>query len=47
MAQSFIFIVVANVLAAFRIEKPVRDGRVIEPNGAYTPGIFPSVLSLL
>ena len=30
MAKSFIFIVVENVLTAFRIEKPVRDGRVIE-----------------
>jgi hypothetical protein len=47
MARSFIFIAVANVLATFRIEKPVRDGRVIEPSGAYTPGIFSCVLSSL
>jgi hypothetical protein len=45
MAQSFVFIVVVNVLAAFRVEKPVRDGCVIEPSGAYTPGIFSYVLS--
>ncbi|KAF8259817.1 cytochrome P450 [Lactarius quietus] len=42
MAQSFVFIVVASVLSTFRIEKSVRDGRVIEPTGAYTPGIFSS-----
>ena len=40
MAQSFVFIVVASVLSTFRIEKTVRNGRVIEPTGAYTPGIF-------
>ncbi len=41
MAHSFIFIVVASVLSAFRIEKAVRDdGRVVEPSGAYTPGIL-------
>ena len=47
LVQSFIFIVVEKVLSAFRIEKPVHDGRVIEPNGTHTPGIFPCVLSLL
>ena len=40
MAHSFIFIVVASVLAAFRIEKAVRDGRIVEPTGAFTPGIL-------
>ena len=44
MARSFIFIVVANVLSTFRIEKAVRDGCVIEPTGAYSPGIFACVL---
>jgi len=42
MAHSFIFIVVASVLSAFRIEKAVRDGRVIEPTGAFSPGILAS-----
>jgi cytochrome P450 len=42
MAHSFIFIVVASVLSTFRIEKAVRDGRVVEPTGAYTPGILAS-----
>ncbi|KAN0133387.1 Cytochrome P450 [Lactarius tabidus] len=42
MAHSFIFIVVASVLATFRIEKAVRDGRVVEPTGAFTPGILAS-----
>lgn len=44
MAHSFIFIVVASVLSTFRIEKAVRDGRVVEPTGAYTPGILACVL---
>jgi hypothetical protein len=43
MAQSFISIVVASVLSTFRIEKAVRDGRVVEPTGAYTPGILACV----
>jgi hypothetical protein len=43
MAHSFIFIVVASVLATFRIEKAVRDGRVVEPTGAFTPGILACV----
>ncbi|KAF8259814.1 CyP450 monooxygenase [Lactarius quietus] len=42
MAHSFIFIVVASVLSTFRIEKAVRDGRVNEPTGAFTPGILAS-----
>jgi len=40
MAHSFVWIVVASVLSSFRIEKPVRDGRVIEPTGAMSPGIL-------
>ena len=46
MAHSFIFIVVASVLSSFRIEKAVRDGRVIEPTGAFTPGILACVLAV-
>jgi len=42
MAHSFVWIVVASVLSTFRIEKAVRDGRVIEPSGAFTPGILAS-----
>jgi cytochrome P450 len=44
MAHSFVWIVVASVLATFRIEKAVRDGRVIEPTGAFTPGILAYVV---
>jgi hypothetical protein len=44
MAHAFVFVVVASVLSAFRIEKAVRDGRVIEPTGAYTPGILACVV---
>jgi hypothetical protein len=47
MAYSFVYIVVASVLSTFRIEKPVRDGRVIEPTGAFTPGILSCVVSYL
>jgi len=42
MAHAFVWVVVASVLSAFRIEKAVRDGRVIEPTGAFTPGILSS-----
>lgn len=42
MAHSLVFIVVASVLSTFRIERAVRDGRAIEPSGAYTPGILAS-----
>jgi cytochrome P450 len=45
MAHSFVWIVVASVLSTLRIEKAVRDGRVIEPTGAFTPGILACVLS--
>jgi hypothetical protein len=45
MAHSFVWIVVASVLSTFRIEKAVRDGRVIEPTGAFTPGILACVVS--
>jgi cytochrome P450 len=45
MAHSFIWIVVASVLSTLRIEKAVRDGRVIEPTGAFTPGILACVVS--
>lgn len=44
MAHSFVWIVVASVLSTFRIEKAVRDGRVIEPTGAFTPGILACVV---
>jgi len=44
MAHSFVWIVVASVLSTFRIEKAVRDGCVIEPSGAFTPGILACVL---
>jgi len=44
MAHSFVFIVVASVLSSFRIEKVVRDGVVIEPTGAYSPGILACVV---
>jgi hypothetical protein len=44
MAHSFVWIVVASVLSAFRIEKVVRDGVVIEPSGAYSPGILACVV---
>ena len=40
MAHAFVWVVVASVLSAFKIEKAVRDGRVIEPTGAFTPGIL-------
>lgn len=43
MAHAFVWVVVASVLSAFRIEKVVRDGRVIEPTGAFTPGILACV----
>jgi len=46
MAHSFVWIVVASVLSSFRIEKPVRDGRVIEPTGAMSPGILACVVIL-
>lgn len=46
MAHAFVFVVVASVLSAFRIEKAVRDGRVIEPTSAYTPGILACVVFL-
>ncbi|KAH8977577.1 CyP450 monooxygenase [Lactarius hatsudake] len=42
MAHSLVFIIVASVLSTFRIERAVRDGRVIEPSGSYTPGILAS-----
>jgi cytochrome P450 len=44
MAHSFVWIVVASVLSSFRIEKVVRDGVVIEPTGAYSPGILACVM---
>jgi hypothetical protein len=44
MAHAFVWVVVASVLSAFRIEKAVRDGRVIEPTGAFTPGILSCVV---
>lgn len=44
MAHSFVWVVVASVLSAFRIEKVVRDGRVIEPTGAFSPGILACVV---
>jgi hypothetical protein len=44
MAHAFVWIVVASVLSSFRIEKAVRDGRVIEPTGAFTPGILACVV---
>jgi cytochrome P450 len=47
MAYSFIWIVTASVLSAYRIEKAVRDGRVVEPTGAYSPGILACVAVLL
>ncbi len=46
MAHSFVWIVVASVLSSFRIEKPVRDGRIIEPTGAMSPGILACVVIL-
>ena len=45
MAHAFVWVVVASVLSSFRIEKVVRDGRVIEPTGAFSPGILACVLS--
>jgi len=42
MAHAFVWVVVASVLSSFRIEKVVRDGRVIEPTGAFSPGILAS-----
>jgi cytochrome P450 len=47
MAHAFVWVVVASVLSSFRIEKVVRDGRVIEPTGAFTPGILACVVLLL
>lgn len=44
MAHAFVWVVVASVLSTFRIEKAVRDGRVIEPTGAFTPGILSCVI---
>jgi hypothetical protein len=44
MAHSFVWIVVASVLSSFRIEKAVRDGVVVEPTGAYSPGILACVV---
>jgi hypothetical protein len=44
MAHSFVWIIVASVLSAFRIEKVVRDGQVIEPTGAFSPGILACVV---
>jgi hypothetical protein len=44
MAHAFVWVVVASVLSSFRIEKVVRDGRVIEPTGAFTPGILACVV---
>lgn len=44
MAHSFVWIVVASVLSTFQIEKVVRNGRVIEPTGAFTPGILACVI---
>lgn len=44
MAHSFVWIVVASVLSAYQIEKVVRDGRVVEPTGAFTPGILACVI---
>ena len=40
MAHSFVWVVVASVLSTLKIEKAVRDGRVIEPTGAFSPGIL-------
>jgi cytochrome P450 len=45
MAHAFVWVVVASVLSSFRIEKVVRDGRVIEPTGAFSPGILACVFS--
>lgn len=41
MAQSFTWITIASVLAAFKLEKP-RDANdnLIEPTAAYSPGIL-------
>ena len=47
MAPAFVFIVAASVLSTLRIEKAVRDGRVIEPTGAFSPGILSCVVFLL
>jgi hypothetical protein len=47
MAHAFVWIVVASVLSSFRIEKAVRDGRVIEPTGAFTPGILACVFFII
>ena len=44
MAHSFVWIVVASVLSTFKIEKAVRNGRIIEPTGAFTPGILSCVI---
>jgi Cytochrome P450 len=44
MAHSFVWIVVASVLSTFQIEKAVRNGRVIEPTGAFSPGILACVI---
>ena len=46
MAHAFVWVVVASVLSSFRIEKVVRDGRVIEPTGAFSPGILACVVFL-
>lgn len=41
MAASFAWIIVANMLALFDIEKPVdAKGNAVEPSGAYSGGIM-------
>jgi hypothetical protein len=44
MAHAFVWIVVASVLSAFKLEKAVRDGRVVELTGAFSPGILSCVI---
>lgn len=40
-AMDAAWIVIARMLAAFNIEKPVDDtGKVVEPSGKYSSGIF-------
>ena len=47
MAHAFIWVVVVSVHSVFRIEKEkvVRDGCIIEPTPAFSPGLLACVLS--
>ncbi|GKT97060.1 cytochrome P450 oxidoreductase [Colletotrichum tofieldiae] len=40
LAENSIFLTVAQTLAVYSLSKPVRDGRVIEPNIKFTPGVI-------